>query len=275
MLRVLEALQATLLERVVADHLGTAFHCFAQRFEHARVIGAGVLAEDEDGVGMLEIVEGHAALAHADALAEGDAAGFVAHVRAVGEIVGAEGADEQLVQVRRLVAGAAGGVELGLVRAFQVAQVAGHQGEGVLPADRHVVVGLAVVAHGMGQAALVFEPVVALLAQLADAVAGEEGGVHPAFGGFPVDRLGAVLAELDAAVLGGIAPGASGAVEAAILVGLEQGAEVLERLFAVQPEAGDAFQRAPTGRRASVGLVAGVYGLQAHSMSAFGCGAGL
>ncbi|MNF71693.1 hypothetical protein D3C84_536490 [compost metagenome] len=199
----------------------------------------------------------------------------MAHVRAVGEVVGAEGADEQLVEVGRLVAGPAGGIELGLVRAFQAAQVAGDLGEGLFPADRYIVVGLAVVAHGLGQAALVFEPVVALLTQLADAVAGEEGGIHPALGGFPVDRLGAVLAELDAAVLGGVAPGAAGAVEAAVLVGLEQRAEVLERLFAVQPEAGDAFQRAPAGRGARVGFVAGFYGLQAHWLGAFSCGAGL
>ena len=60
---MLEAFQAALLERVEGDHLGAALHRLAQRFEHARVVGAGVLAEDEDGVGVLEVGEGHAALA--------------------------------------------------------------------------------------------------------------------------------------------------------------------------------------------------------------------
>ena len=50
---MLEALQATLLERVEAHHLGTALDRLAQRFEHARVVGAGVLADDEDRVGFL------------------------------------------------------------------------------------------------------------------------------------------------------------------------------------------------------------------------------
>ena len=65
---MLETLQATLLERVEADHLGATLDRLAQRFEHARVVGAGVLAEHEDGVGVLEVVEGDAALADADAL---------------------------------------------------------------------------------------------------------------------------------------------------------------------------------------------------------------
>jgi hypothetical protein len=126
----------------------------------------------------------------------------------------------------------------------------------------------------MRQATLVLEPVVTLLAQLADRVAGEEGWIDTTFGGFPVDRLGAVLAELDVTVLGRIAPGAAGAVEAAVLVGLEQRAQVLERLFAVQPEAGDGIQRAPASGRALVGLVTGIDGLQAQGRSS-SSGAGL
>jgi hypothetical protein len=114
-LRVLEAFQAALFERVEAHHLGAALDRLAQRFEHARVVGAGVLADDEDRVGQLQVVEHHGALAHAEGLRHARAAGFVAHVRAVGEVVGAVGAHEQLVEERRLVAGPARGVELGLV----------------------------------------------------------------------------------------------------------------------------------------------------------------
>ena len=88
-LRVLETLQATFLQRVYAHHLGATLHRIAQRVEHARVVGAGVLAPDENRVGMLEIVEGDGALANPDALPEGHATGLVAHVRTVGEVVGA------------------------------------------------------------------------------------------------------------------------------------------------------------------------------------------
>lgn len=263
-LRMLEALQAALLERVEADHLGAALHCFAQRLEHARVVGAGVLPKDEDRVGVFEVVEGHAALADPDAAAQCHAAGLVAHVRAVGEVVGAERADEQLVEVGRLVAGPPGGIELRLVGAIQASQVLGDQGEGGVPGDRLVVVAERVVAHRSGEAALVFQPVVALFAQGADAVTGEERRVDAALGGFPVDCLGAVLAELHPAVFRRVAPGAAGAVETAVLVGLEQGAEVLERLFAVQPEVRHAAQRAPAGGGTGVGLVAGLERLQAH-----------
>ncbi|MCY1458346.1 hypothetical protein D9M71_757200 [compost metagenome] len=100
------------------------------------MVGAGVLADDEDGVGLGEIVEHHRALADAEGFRHGHAAGLVAHVRAVGEVVGAVGADEQLVEERRLVAGPAGGIELGLIGTFQLVQVLGDQGEGVVPANR-------------------------------------------------------------------------------------------------------------------------------------------
>ncbi|MCY1432837.1 hypothetical protein D9M71_488450 [compost metagenome] len=130
----------------------------------------------------------------------------------------------------------------------------GDQGESLVPAGFHVVVGGCVIAHRMGQAALILQPVVALLAQLADAVPGEERRVDAAAGGFPVHRLGAVLAELDHAVFRRLAPGAAGAVEAAVLVGLEHGADVLQRVLAAQPAFGHALQRAPAGGGTVVGL---------------------
>jgi hypothetical protein len=64
---------------------------------------------------MREVVEADRALAHADRRRETDAARLVTHVRAVGQVVGAEAAREQLVQERRLVAGAARRVEERLV----------------------------------------------------------------------------------------------------------------------------------------------------------------
>ncbi|MNZ16509.1 hypothetical protein D3C78_334860 [compost metagenome] len=220
------------------------------------MVGAGVLAPDEDRIGVLEIIEGDSALAHTDALPQGHAAGLVAHVRTVGEVVGAVCTHEQLVQERRFVAGPPGGIELGLIGACQVVQLSGDQGKGCIPGDRLIAVAGRVVDHRFGQAALVFQPVVALLKQRADAVAGEEGRIDSALGGFPVDRLGAVLAKLDHAAFGRVAPGATGAVETAILVGLEQGAKVLQRIVAANPGLGHAAQGAPATGGAVVGLVA-------------------
>ena len=54
---------------------------------------------------------------------QADAGRLVAHVGAVGEIVGAELAHEELIEERGLVRGAAGGVELRHVRIGQRAQV--------------------------------------------------------------------------------------------------------------------------------------------------------
>ncbi|MNX82206.1 hypothetical protein D3C86_1139280 [compost metagenome] len=180
----------------------------------------------------------------------------MAHVRAVREVVGAIGAHEQLIEVRRFVAGTAGSVELGLIGVRQAVQMLGDQGECVVPADRLVAIGLGVIAHRLGQAALIFEPIVALLQQRSDAVFGEELGVDTAFGRFPVHRLGAVLAEHHHALFRRIAPGATRAVEATVLVGLEHYAQVFQRVVAGQPSLGHADQCPPATGRAFVGLEA-------------------
>src|SRR3546814_8459716 len=70
------------------------------------MVGARVLAEDEDRVGQLEVVQRHRALADADLRRHPRAGWLMAHVRAVGEVVGDELAHEQLVKERGLLAGA-------------------------------------------------------------------------------------------------------------------------------------------------------------------------
>lgn len=69
--------------------------------QHARTIGADVLAEEEQEIGLLEVFESHRANAHADRFVQSDARALVTHVRAVGQIVGAVHAFEKLVHVRR------------------------------------------------------------------------------------------------------------------------------------------------------------------------------
>src|SRR5690606_10972477 len=131
------------------------------------------------------------------------------------------------------------------------------QGEGVIPADRQVTVAGAVVAHGFGKPALVLKPIVALFAQLTEAVAGEKCCIHAAPGGFPVHRLDAVLAELHRAGFWRIGPGASGGVEAAVLFGAQLGADVLQRIAAADPGAGHTAQRSPAAGSAGVRAKAG------------------
>ncbi|MNJ53001.1 hypothetical protein D3C77_483730 [compost metagenome] len=64
MLRVLETFQAALLEGVETHHLGAAFDRLSQGLQHPRVIGARVLADDEDRISLFQVVVHHRALAH-------------------------------------------------------------------------------------------------------------------------------------------------------------------------------------------------------------------
>ena len=69
LLRVAEAQQPGLGQRVDGDDRGAVRLGPLERGEHPRMVGARVLADDEDQVGPLEVVEGDRALADADGLA--------------------------------------------------------------------------------------------------------------------------------------------------------------------------------------------------------------
>ena len=112
-----------------------------QRGQHARVVRARVLADDDEQFGVVDVVERDAALADADRLGQRQPRRLVAHVRAVGQVVGAERAGEQLVEERGLVGRAARGVEDRLVRGWPgPRRRRGDQRERVVPGDRLVVV---------------------------------------------------------------------------------------------------------------------------------------
>src|SRR5690606_10281501 len=111
-----------------------------------------------------------------------DAGGLVAHVGAVRQVVGAVRPGEQLPQEGRLVGGAAGGVEDGLVRVGAGAQLAGEQVQRLVPADRGVVVRAGAADHGRDEASLPAEPVVGTGGEVADRVGGEELGPAAAQG---------------------------------------------------------------------------------------------
>ena len=84
---------------------------FLQLGEHPRVTSAWILTDDEDGVGVREVFDFHRGLADANRFGEPGAARFVAHVRAIRQVVGAELTREEPVEERRFVARAARSVK--------------------------------------------------------------------------------------------------------------------------------------------------------------------
>jgi hypothetical protein len=68
-----------------------------KRRHHSRAVGSGILADHENRVRRIEVFEQHGALSDPDAHRQPDACRLMAHVRAIGEIVGAEAADEDLI----------------------------------------------------------------------------------------------------------------------------------------------------------------------------------
>ena len=255
-----KALQPALAQGIEADNAGASPRGGPQFAQHARMVGARVVAEGEDGVRLLEIVQRHRALAGADGAFERHAAGLVAHVGAIGEVVGAELASEQLVQESRFVAGAARGVEQRLVRAVQRTQLIADQCKGLVPGNGTVAVAGLVIDHGMREPAQVFEEEVALLRQPAHRVPFEDFRCRALGGGLGSHGLGAVLAELERRAMVPVGPGAAGAVEAVGLVGRQQGTRPLDRDVLLRQVAADALQRIPTAGRAIVGAI----GLVAH-----------
>ena len=109
--------------------------------------------------------------------AERDAARLVAHVRAVGEVVRAEHAPEELIEERGLVARAARGVEDRAVGIGEGGEALARDPERVVPRDRLVAVGALAPDHRVGEPPLRLEPVVGSAAQLGDRVGREERGV--------------------------------------------------------------------------------------------------
>ena len=218
-----EGHEPALPQRVDAHDVAAPARSSLQGGEHARVVGARVLPHDQDQVGALEVGEAHGALADADRGAEARAARLVAEVRAVGQVVGAEPAHQQLVEEGGLVAGAPRGVEDRLVRGVEGAQHLGDAAQGGVPADGLVAVRARRPVQRPGEPALRLQPVVALAGQRREGPALEEVRVQASARGLVGDRLGAVLAELEGTVARGLGPRAARAVEALLLVDPREG----------------------------------------------------
>ena len=156
-LRIGKSLQRPLLERIQHDDRHTAARAFVQRAHHARMVGSGVVTDREDQVACVEVIQRDGSLALADGVRQADAGGLVAHVGAVGEVVRAVLAHEDLIQKGRLVGGASRSVELGHVGIRQGPQGSADPLESRLPGDRLVCVGLAVVGDRVREASFAFQ----------------------------------------------------------------------------------------------------------------------
>ncbi|MCY1211970.1 hypothetical protein D9M72_236940 [compost metagenome] len=202
---------------------------------------------------MLEVIQHHGGLAHADGRRQAPAGGLVAHVRAVGEVVGAIGTHEQLVEECGLVAGAPRRIEYGLVRVRQRAQVAPDQRKGLVPGDRTVLVGLRVIDHGVRQPPVLLQLIIRLRHQRRHRVLRKELWGHAHAGGLGGHGLDAVLAELKGGGVLPVRPGTAGAVEAIRLVLLEQHLVLASGNLLLDQVDGNVLQRTPTGGGVGVG----------------------
>jgi len=215
-----EADQAALAQRIEGHDLDAAPAGVLQLVQHPRAVGADVLAEEEDGVGVFEIVETDGADRHADGLREGHRRALVAHVRAVRQIVAAVHPRQQLIEVGGLERRAPGCVEHHR-SGVELLQLVADLVESVLP--RHLAIAIArrVPAHRHGEPSDVLEGVVVPAAQFGQRVRVEEVGRRPLAGDLPGGGLGAVLAELGRMRMRRLGPCATHAGESAGLVLLQ------------------------------------------------------
>ena len=228
--------------------------------QKARAVRAGVLAEKEHRIALLEVFEHAGADRRADQLVEGHRRRLVAHVRAVGQIVVAVQPREQRVEIRGLQRGPAGGVKHRLLGIARLQRRADRR-ERVLPGAGHIAVARGVVTQRMGEAALLFEVVVGPAPQLAHGMAGEEVGRAAMGGQFPQGRLRAVLAEFEGVRMFRLAPGTARTHEAAGLVLLAQRVERAHGRHLAADRLHDAPQRPPA---AGAAVVIGVFRLIRH-----------
>src|SRR5437763_9909110 len=105
-LRMFETRRANFRQRIDVHDLAAASLRLKQSRQHAWMIRAGILADDENRIAELEIFQRHCTLAKAERFFHSGAARFMAHVRTVRQIVRAELPHEQLIKKRGFVAGA-------------------------------------------------------------------------------------------------------------------------------------------------------------------------
>ena len=219
--------------------------------QEARAVGAGVLAEEEIAIGLVQIIEGHRADRRSDHLGQADRGRLVTHVGALRQIVVAVDPRQQRIEIARLQPRMAGRVEDHIL-ARQAAQDRADFGEGLVPRDRDIAIRAGIIFQRMREPSGLFQIVVRPAAQLRHGVAfpGEKGGRAAIRRQLPQGRLGAVFAEFEGGIVGRFGPGARYAHHA---LGLVEPAQTVERAgrcrgFGIDPR--DALHRAPAPRRA-------------------------
>ncbi len=216
-LRIGEAFEPALLQRIEGHDLHPALATGAQVMEHARRVRSDILAEEEDRVAMLEILEPGRADRHADRRLEPDRGRFMAHVGTVGQVLVAVHPRHQPIHVGRFQAGAARRIEdhrFGIERLQRGADA----DEGVVPRHRLICVGGGIVAQRIGQSAMLLQIVIVPGAQFGECMLREEFGRGAQRRQLPRGRLGAFLAEFGGMLMFGAAPGAAHAGETVGLV---------------------------------------------------------
>ena len=257
-LRIGEALQPPFAQGVEADDAGPAIHRILQLVQDARRGRARIVGDVEHQVGLLEVLQRHRADGHPDALGQGHRGRFVAHVGAVGQVVGPVHARHQLPHVAGLKRRPAADVEDGLVGiAAQRPQLAPDLLEGAFPRDLFVLVGFGVPPHRVGQPPRLLQIVVEPGLKLRQGVLVEEGLVGAVLGGLPGGGLDAVLAHLQRVRLGRFAPGAGHAHVAVVLVLTQHRLRTADRQLLAHQDLGDRFRRAVAAGRALVSLDGG------------------
>src|ERR1700677_1963272 len=186
------------------------------------MVGARIVTDGDDELAMLEVLERDGALADADRFRQTDAGPFTARVGAIGKVVGAVLACEQLIEEGRLVGRPARGIELGHVRVGKASQYLPDPRECRIPGDGPIGVAGAVVSHGMRHPAFTFQLMIRPLQQGRYRVRCKEFRRRALPGGLPTDGLGAVLAELEGRALVLVRPWAAGTVETLRRIGTQQ-----------------------------------------------------
>ena len=113
--RYAEVDEAGLLERIDDDDIAAVSTDLHHRAHQARMVRRRVAADQEEHVGILHVFENDGCRTGSDGLVETDAAGLMAVIRTVVDVIGAVKSGEQLQEKGGLVGRAAAGVEESLV----------------------------------------------------------------------------------------------------------------------------------------------------------------
>ena len=154
--RHVESHQASFNDRIDDDHLAAAAADVQQRAHQPRMVAGRVAADEEYEVGVFQVFELDRRRAAAGDARQSNAAGLVAVVTAVVDVVRAVKAGEKLQQKTGFVAAAAAEVPERFVRR-RGAELRDDSLERFVPGDRRVAAGVARVANRLDEPAAGFE----------------------------------------------------------------------------------------------------------------------